>query len=102
MPENDEPSDAYARVEYYRAILDSSPEYWPLTREAVQFWTPNDAKNRLGISPHLLREAYTAGRLPNAFPGGGSAGLQIPRSSLIIHLGRLVTGWYDRNPAQAG
>lgn len=95
MTTNDEPANLAERAEYYRKVLDQTPEYWPLTREAQQWWGIGEATKTFGLSSHALREAFNAGRLPGARSEGGNRGLQIPRSALIIHLGRLVTGWYD-------
>ena len=103
-----EPTDALERVEYYRAILDETPEYWLLTREARQIWTIAEAVQELHLSAHGLRTAFADGLLLGARPGAGRRGMEIPRSALIVHLGRLVTGWYERHdkgdkrPANAG
>jgi hypothetical protein len=103
-----EPMDALERVEYYRAILDETPEYWLLTREGRQIWTIAEAVQELHLSAHGLRTAFADGLLLGARPGAGRRGMEIPRSALIVHLGRLVTGWYDRHdkgdkrPAHAG
>jgi hypothetical protein len=96
MAASDEPAAFSEKAEYYRNILDQTPEYWPLTREAQQWWGIGEAVKTFGLSPHALREAYGAGYLPGARSEGGNRGLQIPRSALIVHLGRLVTGWYDK------
>jgi hypothetical protein len=100
MPNQDEPDSLVDKVEYYRKILDAIPEYWPLTRESQQWWGIGEAAKTFGLSSHALRETYNAGYLPGARPEGGSRGLQIPRSALIIHLGRLATGWYDQDQSQ--
>jgi hypothetical protein len=96
MAASDEPAAFSEKAEYYRNILDQTPEYWPLTREAQQWWGIGDATKTFGLSAHALREAYNAGYLPGARSEGGNRGLQIPRSTLIVHLGRLATGWYDK------
>jgi hypothetical protein len=109
--EQGEPTGALERVEYYRAILDETPEYWILTREARQIWTIAEAVQELHLSAHGLRSAFADGLLPGARPGAGRRGMEIPRSALIVHLGRLVRGWYerqdkgdrgDKSPAHAG
>jgi hypothetical protein len=98
MPGRDraEPTDAKARIEFYRGILAAIPEYDALTQSGEQMWSISDAAAHLPLSAHELRQAFAAGRLPGAVPGSGSRGMEIPRSALIVHLGRLVTGWYDR------
>ena len=97
MPiQNEEPTDALERVEYYRAILLQTPEFDALTREAQQFWTVAEIEETLHLSASSVRQAFAAGYLPGTIPGAGRRGMEIPRSALIVHLGRLVTGWYDR------
>src|SRR5690349_13502228 len=98
---SEEPNTLAERAEYYRQVLDQTPEYWPLTREAQQWWGIGEATKTFGLSPHALREAFNGGWLPGARSEGGNRGLQIPRSALIIHLGRLVTGWYDSHQSGA-
>src|SRR5258706_85791 len=68
--EQGEPTGALERVEYYRAILDETPEYWILTREARQIWTIAEAVQELHLSAHGLRSAFADSLLPGPLPCG--------------------------------
>jgi hypothetical protein len=101
MPElPDEPETVIKKAEHYRLLLDELPEYWPITREGPAFWSLSEAEKQLKTSPAKLRQRYAEGLLPGARDEGGSSGLQIPRTALLIHLGRTATGWYKAYDAR--
>lgn len=101
---NQEPTGALERLEYYRGILDQLPEYHPLTRSGQQAWTAGEIAEALGglLSEERLMRAVREGLLPGAIPGAGRASTMIPRSALVLYLGRLVTGYYRQARADGG
>src|SRR5262249_40950326 len=95
----DEPQSVEERTEFYRAQLDQILEYRPLTRGERAIWSITDVERQLQIvSAKELRQAYERGWLPGATPGVGSRAMLVPWSSLVVHLGRLISRWYDHHP----
>jgi hypothetical protein len=91
----EEPIDPLERAEFYRMILDAVPEYRVLTQDSRQVWSLQQVVYEmpmLGIN--RLRSDIKRGRLPGTIEGTGNRSTMIPRSSLTIYIGRLVTGWY--------
>jgi hypothetical protein len=94
----DEPVDALERVEYYRMRLDEIPEYHVLTRSGQQVFSTRDILVLLPmLSLRSVRQAISDGLLPGTIEGIGQRPAMIPRSSLIVWLGRLVSGYYKQN-----
>lgn len=96
-----EPEGTEAKMAHYLAVLDQTPEYHWLTRSGQQWYGVGDLEREHGLSRKTLRVRWEDGYLPGARDEGGPRGLQIPRSALIIHLGRDVAGWYRSHGGQA-
>ncbi len=90
----DEPQDINAKVQYYLALVPRIPEYDWLVGTSRQGWYGIGELERRGLSRKSLRSAFEAGLLYGARDEGGSRGLQVPWSGVVIHVGRQLTGWY--------
>lgn len=101
MPDLEEPQNFDARWQFWQAKLDEIPEYRPLTRSTTQFWSLGEIERELHISRHLIRKAYDNNLLPGTRSVGGSGGLDVPHSVLVIHLGREAFGWYRTHGQKA-
>jgi len=106
MPDADDIRLQYRElVGKYTNVLFGVPEYdWFLMNASTLWWTISDVSKYSGYDKPTILQWVNEGQFPETrpIPGGTSRfDIEIARSSLIVHFGRLREEWLQKQRKQA-